>query len=140
MNYAQEFIKQVEPLAKEVEKLYNIPHAVVIAQAALETGWGRYVPGNNYFGLKGPGQEFPTYEYVNGNRRRIKDSFRRYKNMEESFLDYGQFLTENPRYKQAFAYSDDPQEFANELQRVGYATDPNYAAKLISIMEQHDLG
>lgn len=138
MNHVKEFIAKAKPLALKVQDRYGVPYGVCIAQAALETGWGRYVKGNNYFGIKGQGQEFATHEFVDGKRINIVDSFRAYDSMGDSFEDYGHFLTTQPRYAQAFK-TKDPEQFARELQGAGYATDPEYASKLISIMRRWGL-
>lgn len=137
--HVQDFIKGAKPLAVEVQKKFGIPWGVAVAQSALETGWGQHVRGNNYFGIKGQGQEFLTHEYVNGKRINIVDSFRAYESMEDSFMDYGLFLTRNKRYAACFLYKDEPERFAEELQRAGYATDPKYAAKLKNIMSRWNL-
>lgn len=138
MKHVQEFIAKVKPAALKVQEAYGVPYGVCIAQAALETGWGRYVKGNNYFGIKGQGQKFATHEFVNGKKINIVDSFRAYESMEDSFEDYGHFLTTQPRYAPAFK-TKDPEQFVRELQRAGYATDPEYANKLISIMRRWNL-
>lgn len=139
MEHVQDFISKTKPLAIKVQVEYGVPYGVCIAQAALETGWGRHVKGNNYFGIKGQGQEFATHEFVNGKRVDIVDSFRAYKSMEDSFLDYGLFLRTNQRYSACFLYTNDPERFAKELQNAGYATDPEYAEKLIQIMRRWGL-
>lgn len=138
MKHVQEFIAKAKPLALKVQQDHGVPYGVCIAQAALETGWGRYVKGNNYFGIKGKGQDFATHEYVDGKKINIVAGFRAYESMEESFEDYGKFLHAQPRYTQALK-TKDPKQFARELQRAGYATDPEYANKLISIMRRWDL-
>lgn len=138
MVHVQEFIAKAKPLALEVQEEYGVPYGVCIAQAALETGWGRYIKGNNYFGIKGQGQRFATHEFVNGKRINIVDSFRAYDSMEDSFEDYGRFLSTQPRYAKAFL-TKDPEQFARQLQQAGYATDPEYANKLISIMRRWGL-
>lgn len=138
MKHVQEFIAKAKPSALKVQATYGVPYGVCIAQAALETGWGRYVKGNNYFGIKGQGQKFATHEFVDGKKINIVDSFRAYESMEDSFGDYGHFLRTQPRYAEAFKVST-PEEFARELQRAGYATDPEYANKLISIMRRWNL-
>lgn len=138
MTHVRKFITKALPLALEVQDRYGIPYGVCLAQAALETGWGRYVKGNNYFGIKGRGQDFATHEYVNGEKVYVVDSFRAYKSMEDSFDDYGRFLSTQPRYADAFK-TNSPEEFAKELQRAGYATDPEYANKLILIMRRWNL-
>lgn len=138
MQHVHEFIAKAKPLALKVQEKYGVPYGVCIAQAALETGWGRYIKGNNYFGIKGQGQEFGTHEYVNGKKINIVDRFRAYESMEDSFEDYGHFLRTQPRYAPAFQ-ARYPETFAMELQRAGYATDPEYANKLIAIMRRWNL-
>ena len=138
MQHVHDFINKAKPLAVEVEQDYGIPYGVIVAQAALETGWGQSVKGNNYFGIKGQGQSFATHEFVDGKRIDLVDSFRAYESMSDSFADYGRFLTTNPRYKAAFL-TDTPAAFAQALQAAGYATDPKYASKLINIMDKWGL-
>jgi len=137
--HVKEFLERAIPLAKEVQLHFGIPYGVVVAQSALETGWGQYVKGSNYFGIKGHGQEFATHEYINGVRVDVVDSFRAYYTMKDSFMDYGHFLTTNRRYEACFLYAQEPERFAEELQKAGYATDPEYANKLISIMTRYEL-
>lgn len=134
----KDYIERTKELAVRVEKKYNIPAPVAIAVSALETGWGRYVKGNNYFGIKGSGQEFKTHEYVDGKRIKIVDGFRAYDSMEASFMDFGLFLNENPRYKKCFE-TETPHEFVIEMHQAGYATDPEYSNKLISIIDRYNL-
>lgn len=139
MKHVRDFIAKVHDPAKAVNREFGVPYGVIIAQAALETGWGRYVKGNNYFGIKGEGQDFQTHEYINGVRVTLVDSFRKYQSLADSFRDYGYFLRNNPRYDPCFAHTDDPRQFAKALQKAGYATDPTYADKLIAIMKRWDL-
>ncbi len=133
------FINLVLSDARLVKLKYNIPISVLIAQAALESGWGRYVKDNAYFGIKAHNTKesttsFTTTEYVDGKKITIKDSFRSYKDFGESAEDYGLFLNENKRYKPAFKYTSNPLEFTHQLQKSGYATDPKYSEKLNSII------
>ena len=69
----------------------------------------------------------------------VQAAFRAYHNAQESFTDHGRFLKDNSRYHRAFAFKKNPEQFARELQRAGYATDPNYASTLISIMRTNHL-
>jgi flagellum-specific peptidoglycan hydrolase FlgJ len=138
------FIKKTLPAAKKVKAKYKIPVSVLIAQAALESGWGRHVKDNAYFGIKahrttGGTTSFTTTEYINGKKVTMTDSFRSYKNFDEAAEDYGKFLTTNPRYKPAFAHSHQPLIFCDKLQAAGYATDPRYATKLRSIITNYYL-
>jgi type VI secretion system secreted protein VgrG len=118
--------------------------SIVIAQAALESGWGKHVKNNAYFGIKahkttGETTSFTTTEFVNGKKITINDSFRAYKDFFESAHDYGKFLRTNSRYENAFNYSRNPHNFAEKLQDAGYATDPRYAKKLKSIISKYNL-
>lgn len=133
------FIDETLEDAREVRSKYRIPVSVLMAQAALESGWGRHVKDNAYFGIKAHNTEgatttFTTTEYISGQKVTTEDSFRAYANFMEAALDYGAFLTTNPRYKPAFDHTNDPYKFADALQAAGYATDPQYAQKLHSII------
>ena len=122
------------PSAKKVKLDWGVPVAICIAQAALESGWGKSVKGNAYFGIKGKSPSgatttFTTTEFEKGKKITIQDSFRAYKDFAESADDYGRMLKSNSRYAGCFAHSNDPLKFADALQAAGYATDPNYAKR-----------
>jgi len=134
-----EFLAAMTPVAKEVAADLGISHKVVLAQAALESGWGSRVKGNNLMGIKSHGEEggldVVTHEVVNGKRVKLTDSFRQYNTPEDSIRGYGAFLKANSRYKhflRAGAENEDAQLSA--LQTSGYATDPKYSFKLRTIM------
>jgi flagellum-specific peptidoglycan hydrolase FlgJ len=138
------FIIKTLQSAKSVKLKYGIPVSIIIAQAALESGWGGHVKDNAYFGIKAHNTSatttsFKTTEFVNGKKVSISDAFRAYKNFEEAAQDYGKFLTANARYKAAFTYKNNPEKFADQLQTAGYATDPLYAKKLKSIISTYYL-
>ncbi|MDY3124183.1 MAG: integrating conjugative element protein [[Actinobacillus] rossii] len=139
----QEFIEQALPVAKEIEKKWGVPAEVVIAQAALESGWGKKVKGNAYFGVKGSGTSgsinFGTHEVINGKRIAINDNFAAYGDFGAAADGYGAFLTKNKRYREAFQYKDDPIAFARAVAKAGYATDPNYADTLTKIIKGNRL-
>jgi len=135
-----EFLAAMTPVAKEVAADLGISHKIVLAQAALESGWGSRVKGNNLMGIKSHGEEggldVVTHEVVNGKRVKLTDSFRQYDSPEDSIRGYGKFLKANSRYKhflRAGAENEDAQLSA--LQTSGYATDPMYAQKLKNIMK-----
>lgn len=133
---SQEFVAQMMPHAQRVAQQTGVDPRIVIAQAALESGWGRRAPGNNFFGIKSHGvpggNTFATTEVVNGQPIRTRDSFRAYGSMGESADGYAQFLRQNPRYRPMLqAQGLDAQIQA--LGASGYATDPNYAAKIRQI-------
>jgi flagellum-specific peptidoglycan hydrolase FlgJ len=125
-----------------------VPASVTIAQAALESDWGKSklsTQGQNYFGIKAtksPGTagvvNMPTGEYLNGSYVTVNAPFKAYNNMADSFTDHGVFLKDNPRYAKLFT-TNDPDTFARGLQSAGYATDPSYAAKLIKFMDTFNL-
>ncbi len=136
----EEFVEKMMPYAiKAVEGLGFNP-LVLVAQAALETGWGRHVPsGNNYYGIKankswkGESEKLSSPEFENGKFVNEVSAFRKYKGVLESMKDYISFIKENPRYSKAKDKSYSPDEYFEEIQRAGYATDPNYADKLKNI-------
>lgn len=124
----------------------GVPASVTLAQAILESDWGRSTlatNGKNYFGIKssrklGPAGEIrlPTYEAGIGT---VVDGFRAYNTMLESFVDHGLFFVENARYAPAMAVMDDARAFARAIHAAGYATDPGYSTKLINLMVKFSL-
>jgi flagellar protein FlgJ len=131
-----EFVSSMMPHAMKVSEQTGLDPRLVIAQSALETGWGKSAPGNNFFGIKSHGQSggntMPTTEVINGQPVRVNDSFRAYAGMGESAADYAAFLKANPRYRGVLgAQGLDAQIEA--MAGSGYATDPNYGAKLRQI-------
>ncbi|ADD42447.1 glucosaminidase domain-containing protein [Stackebrandtia nassauensis] len=148
----QEFINNVGNAAKAGQERFGVPASVASAQAILESGWGKSglaQEANNYFGIKcadgDPGStasscvNYKTWEVINGNDTTVRDAFRAYDSPSDSFLDHGQFLSENPRYAEAFKHTDDPDQFIREVHKAGYATDPGYADKIIGLMQKYDL-
>ena len=144
----EDFIRAAVGPAQASMRATGVPASVIIAQAALESDFGRAAigPANNYFGIKATTQPGPagvftaiTVEYVDGKRVVVEAKFRAYHSMEESFTDHGRFLRENPRYRAAFAAGNDAREFARRIHAAGYATDPEYANKLIRLMERYNL-
>ncbi|NQX66818.1 glycoside hydrolase family 73 protein [Paenibacillus alba] len=132
------FIDQVAPTAQADMLEYGILASVTIAQAILESSWGRSAPGNNLFGIKGSGQQQATQEFINGKWIQIVDGFRVYESWAESIRDHSLLLAQNQRYKNVL----NERNYliaSKELQRAGYATDPKYADKLIQIIEGSDL-
>lgn len=140
------FIDQVRPYAERAAARLGIDPDILVAQAALETGWGQFVPRNaegesshNYFGIKadsrwhGDRVTHRTTEFQGGRARAQVASFRAYPSAEQSFEDYAEFVSQQPRYEQALK-AGSPQRYLNELQRAGYATDPHYAEKILSIL------
>lgn len=143
---AADFVARMRPHALAVEQASGIPAHFMVAQAALETGWGRAEPrfadgrpSFNLFGIKagdswkGNTVDANTLEYVGGQPQRHTERFRAYGSYAEAFADYAHMLTASPRYSAAAA-SRDGASFARALQSAGYATDPQYADKLERII------
>jgi flagellum-specific peptidoglycan hydrolase FlgJ len=134
----QAFLLSIAPAAQEDMQQSGILASVSIAQAILESAWGNSAPGNNLFGIKGSGQQQPTSEFINGQWVRVIDGFRVYDSWLDSIRDHSRFLLENHRYA-AVIGERDYRKACEALQRAGYATDPNYASKLINIIETNSL-
>jgi len=138
-----EFSKLFGPVARESMKRTGVPASVTLAQAALETGWGGSSIGDakNLFGIKGTGPagtiRVSTKEFRNGSMVSEYANFRKYNSWAESIEDHGKLL-QNSRYSPAMKYKNNPDQFAREIHKAGYATDPNYSSKLISIMKSNN--
>lgn len=143
----EEFVERLMPLARKAAGKLGLSPAVLVAQAALESGWGKRVikdgegqMTHNLFGIKadprweGPKAVVSTLEYEQGVASRQKAAFRSYESFEESFNDYVDFLTSGSRYKGALAKVDSPDRYFEALQQAGYATDPQYARKLKQVL------
>jgi len=141
------FVRALWPQAQAAARDLGVAPEFLLAQAALETGWGRAVirhadgrSSHNLFGIKaGPGWRGETVatgslEYRDGVMVRERSAFRAYGSWAESFQDYVEFLRTNPRYREALTHAGDPHAFAGALQAAGYATDPAYADKIRSIL------
>lgn len=138
-----DFVNKHSDIAGKVEKDTGIPAGYLIGQAGHETGWGKFeirhkggAPSFNLFGIKagsgwtGKVAEVTTTEYSNGVAEKKVAKFRAYGSYEESFKDYAKLINDSPRYAKAKLQTTSPQAFASGLQKAGYATDPEYAAKL----------
>lgn len=147
--HVQAFQERLGAHADEASRTTGIPAKFMLAQAALESGWGRkeilHADGStshNLFGIKATGNwtgktvEVATTEYVNGVAQKKMEKFRAYDSYADSFRDYANLLKNNPRYQNVIANGRDASAFAEGLQAAGYATDPNYAAKLSRIIKQ----
>lgn len=145
---SQPFISRLLRPALQAAQSSGIHPHLILAQAALESGWGKREiltaegkPSHNLFGIKASGDwqgkttEITTTEYINGTPQKIKAAFRVYDSYAESLSDYARLLKNNPRY-QRVAQSSSAEQGAHALQAGGYATDPAYANKLINIIQQ----
>lgn len=128
MSVVTDFVEKYGRYAYENEKRTGVPALVTLAQAAIESGWGKSAPGNMFFGVKadsswtGARQYLWTTEFINGAYQKVQAWFRAYPSPLESFMDHGDFLRRNSRYKPAFQ-TNDPYAFAKAVANAGYATD-----------------
>ena len=148
--HVQAFQNQLQAHAEAAERTTGIPARFMLGQAALESGWGKHMirttdgsNSHNLFGIKatpnwkGRTVDAVTTEYINGVPQRRVEKFRAYDSYADSFRDYARLLSSNPRYEKVVANARDAESFARGLQRAGYATDPEYANKLTSIIKNH---
>lgn len=144
----QEFVRHLWPHAQQAADELGVDPGILIAQAALETGWGKAVnrdaagaSSHNLFNIKadrrwdGPSVIVNTLEYEDGIARRETAQFRAYDSYADSFNDYVSFLKSNSRYEDALG-ANDANEFVKELHAAGYATDPRYAEKIMNIADR----
>ena len=155
----EEFIKKYLPYARETEAKTGISALFVLAQSALETGWGNSVSGNNMFGVKATVSTPPekrqlvlTTEILKTSKAqfpeilkitpredgtylyRVRDWFRKYDTPEESFTDHANLFFRNKRYAKALEVKGDPYKFAEAVAKAGYATEPTYAERLKGVI------
>lgn len=142
------FVDKMAAPAQAASAATGIPARFIVGQAALESGWGKGEIKNadgtlshNVFGIKatsdwtGKTVAAVTTEYINGRARKVVQKFRAYGSYAEAMTDYAKMLRDNPRYASVLSTSHDAASFAHGMQKAGYATDPHYAKKLISIMQ-----
>ncbi|MBU2887252.1 flagellar assembly peptidoglycan hydrolase FlgJ [Gilvimarinus agarilyticus] len=145
------FVEKMKPYAQWAANKLGVNPAALVAQAALETGWGKSiaetsdgVSSNNVFNIKATGGwsgdklAVNTTEYIDGDAESVQADFRQYRSLFESFSDYVNLL-QKPRYAEAVAAGDSIEDFARGLQQAGYATDPVYAEKIIAIVDREEL-
>jgi flagellum-specific peptidoglycan hydrolase FlgJ len=145
----QRFIGRVGRVAQQLHATVGLPPSLVTAMAINETGWGSSelsARANNYFGIKadtGDGTTghvlYDTQEVINGRVVVVRAQFRAYASLEDSVQDLGNFLHANSRYAAIWARADDPRASARALAQAGYATDPDWGAKLISLIDAFGL-
>lgn len=158
----QEFVDKFYKDANEIAAKHGIPALVMLTQAAIESGWGEHAPKYNFFGItandkyKGSKQLLRTTEYHKTNTVKypviisivlmtsgtykglykyiVKRYFRAYNKAEECFEDYAAVL-KNDRYKEAFKYTDKPEQFITEIAKAGYATNTQYLDLALAVMK-----
>jgi flagellar protein FlgJ len=143
----EQFVKTLVPYAQKVEQALGVPKEVFIAQSALETGWGQKIirkqngdSSHNLFNIKadkrwaGEHASKETLEFEQGAMVRKKEPFRVYDSISESISDYINFLSSSDRYQGLINKNLNMDQFLQGLQQSGYATDPNYANKIVSVM------
>lgn len=141
-----EFVRSLLPAARKAASALGLDPLALIAQAALETGWGKRMiktaSGENSFNLfgikasrnwQGETAVVDTLEYRQGVAKKEQAKFRAYPSPEQSLQDYSRFIADGVRYQQAVAAAAEPAAYFSELQAAGYATDPNYAQKIMSV-------
>ena len=151
--HVESFVQRLLPHAQAASADSGIPAHFMMGQAALETGWGRAEirsadgqNSHNLFGIKAGGSwsgrtvDIVTTEYVNGKPQKQVDTFRAYDSYADSFRDYANMLRGNARYQNVVAAGHNATGFAQGLQQAGYATDPNYAQKLMSVIRMVETG
>lgn len=147
-----DFVKSIWPYARQAANLLGLDPKILMAQAALETGWGQFVAkgsdgssSNNLFNIKAASNtedetvKIKTTEYIADTPIKMNASFRKYPSVEHSFNDYVSLIKGNGRYEAALANTDNPERYVDELHRAGYATDPGYASKILAIYHGDEL-
>ena len=146
---ADDFVATMLPMAQQAAQRIGIDPRYLVAQAALETGWGKSVmrqqdgsSSHNLFGIKagsswqGAQARAITSEFRNGQMVKETAAFRSYDSYQDSFHDLVTLLQSNNRYQEVLKVADKPEQFVRELQKAGYATDPDYASKISQIAKQ----
>lgn len=151
-NSPEEFTQHILPYAQKAAKELGVSPLVLVSQAALETGWGKAITRHqdgsssfNLFNIKADNRWHgdhvikSTLEYDNGLAKREKASFRAYDSYADSFDDYVDFLRTNNRYEHAISNQGNDKLFIQDLHKAGYATDPNYADKVLNILKRDSM-
>ncbi|EGQ7677479.1 flagellar assembly peptidoglycan hydrolase FlgJ [Vibrio parahaemolyticus] len=144
----ESFVNSMKPYAEKAAKALGIEPSLLLAQAALETGWGQKVvqnargSSNNLFNIKadrswqGDKVTTQTLEFHDNTPVKETAAFRSYSNYQDSFNDYVRFLNDNPRYETALQQRGDSESFIRGIHRAGYATDPTYADKVLQVKQK----
>ena len=143
----ERFISTLQPIFEEAARDLGVSPRILMAQAALETGWGSALPQDgsgasfNLFGIKadrsweGPAVTAATTEYSAGVAAASSESFRRYTDYAESVRDYVRFMQEQPRYAEALDHGGSDERYIRAIADAGYATDPHYAARVLQVAD-----
>ncbi|WP_394150602.1 flagellar assembly peptidoglycan hydrolase FlgJ [Vibrio maritimus] len=146
----ENFVSSLKPYADRAARSLGVDSSLLLAQAALETGWGQKVvnnsqgSSNNLFNIKadrswhGDKVATQTLEYHQNVPVQERAAFRSYRSYEDSFNDYVKFLNENPRYQTALTRNQGSESFIRDIHKAGYATDPSYADKVLRVKKQID--
>lgn len=145
-----DFVKSIWPYAQRASALIGLDPKILIAQAALETGWGQKIAtdsegsSHNLFNIKAKSDTtesiaIKTTEYIADMPIKMTASFKKYASVEHSFNDYISLIQGDKRYKTALENAHDPKAYMDSLQQAGYATDPNYSRKILSIYHGDEL-
>lgn len=145
-----QFVKSIWPYARQAAALIGLDPKILMAQVALETGWGRFIAkdvdgssSHNLFNIKAHNADesvqIKTTEYEDNMPIKITASFKKYVTAEHSFNDYIALIKGDSRYKNALSNVSDPNRYVNALYDAGYATDPGYAGKILSIYHGDEL-
>ncbi|MCG0014065.1 flagellar assembly peptidoglycan hydrolase FlgJ [Vibrio parahaemolyticus] len=144
----ESFVNSMKPYAEKAAKALGVEPSLLLAQAALETGWGQKVvqnargSSNNLFNIKadrswqGDKVTTQTLEFHDNTPVKETAAFRSYSNYQDSFNDYVRFLNDNPRYETALQQRGDSESFIRGIHRAGYATDPTYADKVLQVKQK----
>lgn len=146
------FVQSILPYAKRAAQFLGLDPKVLIAQAALETGWGQFIAkdeagqtSNNLFNIKAPDKAkdasvaIKTTEYIANTPIKTTANFKKYNSIEKSFQDYVALITGNSRYQEALSQAGDAKQYIHALHKAGYATDPNYSSKIMAVYEGDEL-
>ena len=148
----EQFVETLMPIAEKVAAQYGMHPKAIVSQAAVETGWGKFVihtgdgkSSHNLFGIKankewsGEQAVVDTLEFNNGVAQKQKSAFRAYSSLEEAVQDYGRFINSSPRYSNAVEQASNAKHYTKALQEAGYATDPEYADNIMAVYNSERL-
>lgn len=150
-DHVLNFVDKLKPYAEQAASILGVDAKILIAQSALETGWGMFTAkgetgenSNNLFNIKAKNSDknaikIKTTEFLADKPIKMNQYFKRYDSMEDSFRDFVQLIQGSERYQQALDHHGNSEQFIQRLQKAGYATDPNYADKILTIYRNPNL-